>query len=83
MLVYHIVASLIVLLGAGLSADLLWNLADVLMGCMTLINMPVIVYLGKYAIRAMKDYEKQRKQGVEPVFRAENIKLPHHVDCWK
>ena len=83
MLVYHIVASLIVLVGAGLSADLLWNLADVLMGCMTLINMPVIVYLGKYAIRAMKDYEKQRKQGVEPVFRAENIKLPHHVDCWK
>lgn len=83
MLVYHIVASLIVLVGAGLSADLLWNLADVLMGCMTLINMPVIVCLGKYAIRAMKDYEKQRKQGVEPVFRAENIKLPHHVDCWK
>lgn len=83
MRVYHIVASLVVLLGAGLSADLLWNLSDVLMGGMTLINMPVIVILGKYAIRALKDYETQRKQGVEPVFHAKNIGLPYQVDYWE
>lgn len=83
MRIYHIIASLVVLLGAGLSADLLWNLSDVLMGGMTLINMPVIVILGKYAIRALKDYEKQRKEGVEPVFHAKNIGLPHQVDYWE
>lgn len=82
-LVYHIIASLVVLLGAGLSADLLWNVADILMGGMTLINMPVIFYLGKYALRTLKDYEIQRKQGKEPVFQAKNIDLPHEVDCWK
>ncbi len=83
MRVYHIIASLVVLLGAGLSADLLWNISDVLMGGMTLINMPVIFILGKYAIRALKDYEKQRKEGVEPVFLAKNIELPHQVDYWQ
>ncbi len=83
MRIYHIIASLIVLLGAGLSADLLWNISDILMGGMTLINMPVIVILGKYAIRALKDYETQRKQGVEPVFHAKNIDLPHQVDYWE
>lgn len=83
MRVYHIIASLVVLLGAGLSADLLWNISDILMGGMTLINMPVIVILGKYAIRALKDYEAQRKQGVEPVFHAKNIGLPHEVDYWE
>lgn len=81
--VYHIIAAAVVLLGAVLSADLLWNIADVTMGAMTIINIPVIVILSKYALRALKDYEEQRKAGKEPVFRAQNIDLPHEVDHWK
>lgn len=82
MRVYYVVASLVILLGAGLSADLLWGIADITMGAMTIINMPVILYLGKYAYKALKDYEKQRKDGVEPVFKAKNIDLPHKTDYW-
>ncbi|MBR5320666.1 MAG: alanine:cation symporter family protein, partial [Clostridia bacterium] len=82
MRIYYVVASLVILLGAGLSADLLWGIADVTMGAMTIINMPVILYLGKYAYKALKDYEKQRKDGVEPVFKAKNIDLPHKTDYW-
>ena len=82
MRIYYVVASLAILLGAGLSADLLWDIADITMGVMTIINMPVILYLGKYAYRALKDYEKQRKNGVEPVFKAKNIDLPHKTDYW-
>ena len=80
--VYYIVASLLILLGAGLSADLLWNIADVTMGAMTLINMPVIIILGKYVYRALNDYTKQRKEGKDPVFLAKNIDLPHKTDFW-
>lgn len=80
---YYIVASLIIFVGAGLSADLLWNIADVTMGAMTLINMPVIIILGKYAIMALNDYCKQLKEKKEPVFFAKNIGLPHKVDYWK
>lgn len=79
---YYVIAALVILLGAGLSADLLWDIADVTMGAMTLINMPVIIYLGKYAYKALKDYENQRKNGVEPVFKAKNIDLPHKTDYW-
>ncbi len=82
MRIYYIIASLVILLGAGLSADLLWGIADITMGAMTIINMPVILYLGKYAYRALKDYEKQRKDGVKPVFKAKNIDLPHKTDYW-
>ncbi len=81
--VYYIAASLIIFLGAGLSADLLWNIADITMGGMTIINMPVIIILGKYALRALRDFERQRKEGREPVFRAKNIDLPHQVDYWQ
>ena len=80
--VYHVIASLIVLLGAGLSADLLWDIADVTMGAMTIINMPIILYLGKYAFRAIKDYDRQRKDGLDPVFRAKDIGLPNETDYW-
>lgn len=82
MRVYHVIASLVILLGAGLSADLLWNIADITMGCMALINIPVILLLSKYAFRALKDYEKQRKAGKDPVFHAKDIDLPDEVDYW-
>lgn len=81
--VCHVISSLVILVGAGLSAELLWNISDIFMGGMTLINMPVILILSKYVVRALKNYEKQRKAGTEPVFRAEDIQLPHKVDCWK
>ena len=55
------IASVLIFVGAGLSADLLWNIADITMGGMTLINMPVIIYLGKYVFRALKDYENIKR----------------------
>ncbi len=79
---YYIVASLVIFIGAGLSADLLWGVADVMMGGMTLINMPVILYLGKYAVRTLKDYEKKLKTGEKITFRKADIDLPHETDCW-
>ncbi len=82
MTVYRIVASLVIFIGAGLSADLLWGIADITMGAMTVINMPVILILSKYAFRALKDYEKQRKEGKEPVFKAKDIDLPTKTDYW-
>ena len=80
--VYYIIASLLIFVGAGLSADLLWNISDVFMGGMTLINIPVIFILGKYAYRALNDYIKQRKAGKEPVFRAKDIGIPVETDFW-
>lgn len=79
---YYVAASLVIFLGAGLSADLLWGIADIMMGGMALINMPVILYLGKYAIRALSDYEKKLNAGGEITFRVRDIGLPHETDYW-
>lgn len=80
--IYYVVASLLILLGAGLQADVLWNIADVTMGLMTLINIPVILILGKYAFRALKSYEIQKKQGLEPTFVAKEIGIKEELDYW-
>ena len=80
--VYYAVASGLILLGAGLSADLLWNIADLLMGLMALINIPVILLLGGRALRALSDYRKQKKAGKDPVFRAKDIGIDTPLDYW-
>lgn len=80
--IYYIVASVLIFVGAGLSADLLWNISDVLMGGMTLINIPVIIILGKHAYSALDDYVKQRKYGNEPVYFAEHHGIKDKTDYW-
>lgn len=81
-IIYRIIASLVIFIGAGLSAGLLWDIADITMGGMTLINMPVIIILGKYAIRALFDYEKKQKSSKDITFKASDIGLPHKTDYW-
>lgn len=80
--IYYSVAVLVIFFGAILSADLLWDFADVTMGVMTLINMPVIIILGKYAMRALGDYEKQKRLGIEPVFKPNEAEYPVEKDVW-
>ena len=80
--IYYVLASLVILLGAGLSADLLWNIADLTMGAMTLINIPVIFILSKYVFRALADYKKQKKAGKDPTFRAKDIGIDTQLDYW-
>ena len=80
--IYYVMASVIILIGAGLSADLLWGIADIMMGGMTLINLPIIICLGKYAFRALKDYETKSKSGKSITFNKKDIGLPHETDYW-
>jgi len=80
--IYYVIASSVIFVGAGLNSKMLWDIADVTMGFMAIINIPVIFYLGKYAFRALKDYKKQKKEGKDPVFHAKDIGLPHDVDYW-
>lgn len=80
---YYIIASCIIFLGAGLSADLLWGIADITMGAMALINIPAILYLSKYAFRALNDYEKKIKSGEPLTFNTKSIGINEELDCWK
>ena len=81
MLVYRLLAVVIIFMGAQFSAGLAWDLADVLMGLMALINVPVCLILGKTAYKALGNYMKQKKEGKNPVFRASDIGVTG-TDYW-
>ncbi|MCR4642213.1 MAG: alanine:cation symporter family protein [Lachnospiraceae bacterium] len=81
---FHLVCALVVMLGAVIPMDAAWAAADITMGGMTLINLPACMLLGKVAIDALKDYEKQKKEGKNPVFKAKEIGLKEEeLDFWK
>ena len=82
MVVFRLVAMGLIFLGAGLTLDLVWNLSDVLMGIMVLINIPVIAILSRPAAAALRNYTRQRKEGKNPVFRAADIGLKEKTDYW-
>ena len=82
MSVYYVIASLVILLGAGLDAGFLWDVADITMGLMTLVNMPVIIILGKYAYRALDHYVKARKSKADEKFTAREIGIEDEDNYW-
>ena len=83
MVLFRIDAVVLIFIGAGMKINMVWNLADVLMGVMALINLPVIVILAKPALAALRDYTRQRKEGKNPVFRAADVGLAGKTECWE
>lgn len=70
--------------GALGSVSLIWNLADVFMGVMALVNLAAIIPLGVVAFRLLADYRAQRAAGVDPVYvHRPEIAAPAGVACWQ
>lgn len=80
--IFRAIAVVIVFFGALLDFSLAWDLADVLMGCMALINLPVILILAKPALLALGDYTRQKKDGKDPVFHAASIGMQGKTEFW-
>lgn len=82
--IFYVCSTIIVFVGAIIPMDAAWAMADITMGGMTLINLPVCILLGKVAIDCLRDYEKQRKSGQDPTFTGRSIGLNEkELDTWK
>lgn len=54
--------------GAVKTASLAWGLGDIGVGVMAWLNIIAIVLLQKPALQALKDYEEQQAQGLDPIY---------------
>ncbi len=79
---FRVTCLIAIFLGAQAELKTVWDLADVLMGLMSVVNIFAIVMLGNIALRALRDYEAQRRAGKDPTFRAGDIGLGN-TECWK
>lgn len=67
--------------GAVKTASLAWALGDIGLGIMVWLNVIAILILFKPAIVALKDYEEQKRQGLDPVFNPEKLGIKN-ADYW-
>ncbi len=63
------------------TSDLAWAMGDVGLGLMVWINVIAILIIMKPAILALKDYEKQKKEGKDPVFDPRKLGIKG-ADFW-
>lgn len=75
-----------IFLGCVTALPVVWNGVDIAMAVMTITNLVALIALAKWGVGALKDYEAQRRTGVEePVFvGVGNPHLPADVpsDVW-
>ncbi|MGO0713448.1 alanine/glycine:cation symporter family protein [Bacillus subtilis] len=81
--IYRIAVIAMVVYGCLADFQLVWDMADLFMGIMALINLIVITLLSNVAYKVYKDYAKQRKQGLDPVFKEKNIPGLKNAETWE
>lgn len=79
---FRLFAAVVVFGGSLMEFSVAWSTADVIMGFLALINLPVIILLGGPAVHCLQDYIKQKKSGKNPVFKAADIALKDKTDFW-
>lgn len=62
-----------VFVGSLYEASVIWAIGDTGVGAMAWINVIAILLLSPKAFKALKSYERQKKEGKEPVFNPEEI----------
>jgi len=67
--------------GTVRTSDAAWNLADIGVGLMAWLNIIAIILLTKPAIATLKDYEEQKRMGLDPVFIPERCGIKD-ADIW-
>ncbi|MBR4739486.1 MAG: alanine:cation symporter family protein [Bacteroidales bacterium] len=71
-----------VFVGSLVGSGIVWTLGDIGVGAMAWINVTAILLLSPKALRALRDYERQKRQGEEPRFNPQALGI-EHADFWE
>ena len=80
--VFRAVVIFFVWFGAVGSLPFVFALADTGAGTMVILNILAIVPLSGVAIKLLKNFNQQRKQGIDPVFHRDMLPEIKHVEVW-
>ncbi len=82
MFVLKVVILTSVFVGCVKTATLAWGLGDLGVGLMAWLNIIAILILQKPALKALRDYEAQKKQNMDPVFDPAKLGI-ENADFWE
>lgn len=72
--IYRILVLAFVFFGSVGDFSIVWNTGDIFMGIMAILNLVVLMIIGKCAVATYYDYTRQLKEGKDPVFNPREIK---------
>ncbi|GAA1818397.1 alanine/glycine:cation symporter family protein [Nesterenkonia flava] len=81
--VYAAGLTAVVFMGAIIDVDLAWSIAGVTMVILAMFNLVVIMEMSGTALKLLRHYREQRRQGLDPVFRASDMPELTNVECWE
>lgn len=81
--VYRLAVVGMVLFGSVQKIGIVWDLADLFMALMSIINLIAIGLLGKIAKDALDDYLAQKRMGQDPKFYANSLQGLKNIECWE
>ncbi|MEW4288872.1 alanine/glycine:cation symporter family protein [Rossellomorea marisflavi] len=82
MMVLKVVILAATFYGAVKEATLAWAMGDIGLGIMVWLNLIAILILAKPALAALKDYEQQKKQGLDPVYNSKKMGVKN-AEFWE
>lgn len=68
-------------MGAVRTSDLSWAMGDLGFGIMAWLNLGAIFILGGIAVKLLKDYEEQKRMGLDPIFDPDKVGIKN-ADLW-
>ena len=71
-----------VFIGSLTGSGVAWTLGDIGVGTMAWINVIAILLLSPVALRTLKDYERQKREGKEPEFNPQNLNIKQ-AEFWE
>lgn len=80
--IYRVLVLAMVMFGSLASLQIVWNMADLFMALMAVVNLIAILFLGKVAVQVLQDYTKQKKQGKDPEFHFKNVPGLKNISWW-
>ncbi len=73
---------IMIIFGSVKSSAIAWNLADIGVGFSAWVNLIALIMLTKPVITILKDYEHQKKLGLDPVFDPDECGIKN-AELWK
>ncbi|MDQ6597716.1 alanine:cation symporter family protein [Bacillus salipaludis] len=83
LIIYRASVLAMIIFGSVAKIQVVWDMADLFMGFMVIVNLIAILLLSKVAFAALQDYVKQKKAGKDPVFYKDSIEGIENVECWE
>jgi AGCS family alanine or glycine:cation symporter len=80
--IMQVVFLILLYFGSVKTATTAWALGDTGLGLMVYVNVISLLFLLKPALVALKDYEAQKKQGIDPVFDPRKLGIKN-ADYWE